>query len=66
MNYVLGVCFLLAGAGSAIWGDRTVQEKGGIVLKALSWSEPRASLLKIPIAAALAGVGVWFLFRGGA
>ncbi|MES2483604.1 MAG: hypothetical protein V4609_16575 [Pseudomonadota bacterium] len=65
MHYALGLGFIIAAIVVAIWGDKPVQEKGGIVLKTFSWPKSRASELKFPIAVVLAGVGIWLLASGG-
>jgi len=64
MNYLVGFAFLVAAVVVGLFGDRSVQEQGGAVLRVFSWPKGRASLVKWPIAAALAAVGVWFLLRG--
>jgi hypothetical protein len=63
MNYFVGFGFLVAAGVVVLFGDRSVQEKGGVALKVFSWPKGRASLLKWPIAVALAGVGVSLLLR---
>jgi hypothetical protein len=65
VHYALGLGFIIAAVVIAVWGDKTVKEKGGIVLKTFSWPKSSAFQLKLPIAAVLAGVGVWFLTSGG-
>jgi hypothetical protein len=64
MNYVVGLVFLLVAVLVALFGDRTVQEKGGPVLKAVSWPRGRAAQLKWAFSAALGFVGGWFIFVG--
>ena len=64
MNYLAGLAFLVAAAVVGLFGDRTVQEKGGAVLKLLSWPKSRVARTKWAIAAVLAGVGLWFIFVG--
>jgi hypothetical protein len=64
MNYVVGLIFLLVAVIVALFGDRTVQESGGPVLKAFSWPKGRAAQLKWAISAALGSVGAWFIFVG--
>lgn len=64
MNYLVGLAFLVVAVIVALYGGRTVQEKGGPVLRAFSWPKGRASQLKWAIAAALGYVGLWFIFVG--
>ena len=64
MNFVVGLLFILVAVIVALFGDRTVQERGGVVSKAFSWPKGRAAQLKWAIAAALGLVGAWFVFVG--
>jgi hypothetical protein len=63
MNYVIGLAFLAVAVVVALFGDRSVQEKGGIVLKLFSWPKGYASHAKWLIAAALAYAGAWIIYR---
>lgn len=64
MNLALGLVFLAVAVVVALFADRPVQQKGGVILKVFSWPTSRASVVKLPIAVALAGIGVWFLLVG--
>jgi len=64
MNYLVGLVFILVAVLVALFGDRTVQEKGGPVLKAASWRKGRAAQLKWAFSAGLGFVGAWFIFVG--
>ena len=58
MNYVLGLGFLVVAVVVGVWGDRTVQVKGGVA-QSLSVAQVTRSV------AVLGGVGIWFLASGG-
>ena len=64
MNYLVGLAFIAVAIIVMLFGERTVQAKGGVVLKVFSWPRSRASQTKWAIAAAFAGVGLWFIFVG--
>jgi hypothetical protein len=64
MNYLVGLIFLAVAVIVGLYGDRTVQEKGGHVLRVFSWPKGRASQMKWAIAAALGFVGLWFILVG--
>ena len=65
MNYIVGMIFVAVAVIVALFGDRTVvSEGGGHVSKVFAWPKSRASQIKWAIAAALAGVGLWFIIVG--
>jgi len=64
MNYLVGFGLLAVAVIVGLYGDRTIQEKGGPVLKGFAWPKGRASQTKWAIAAALGFVGLWFIVVG--
>ena len=61
MSYLLGLLLLALAAIIALFGDRTVQEQGGVIQRAISLPKRRVTFVKWPIAVAIAFAGLWVL-----
>lgn len=57
MNYLVGSLLVVVGIVAIIYGDKTVQEEGGIVLKAFSH---RPGVGNILVKWAIGLVSIWF------
>ena len=61
MSYFIGLSLLALAIVIALFGDKTVQERGGLVQRVFSMPKGRAAFVKWPIAGALAIAGLWVL-----
>ena len=61
MSYFLGLSLLALAVLIALFGDRTVEERGGVVQRVFSWPKRRIAFVKWPIAGAVAFAGLWVL-----
>jgi hypothetical protein len=61
MLTAIGVGLLAAGVVVALFGDRVVGQKGGIVTRLVKWPAGRAKYLKVIIGLALIYAGVMIL-----
>ena len=63
MSYVLGLSLIALAVVVALFGDRTIEERGGVVHRMFTWPKGRATLVKWPIAGVLVFTGLWVLLR---
>jgi hypothetical protein len=61
MSYFLGISLLALAIIIALFGDRTVQERGGAIQRTFSLPKRRVAFVKWPIAVAVAFAGLWVL-----
>ncbi len=65
MNYLVGSLLVIVEIVAIIYGDKTVQKEGGIVLKAFSHRSPISNfLIKWAIGLLCIWFGLGFLFGG--